>query len=103
VKGLPYVDAHRIAAAGHSFGGQLTLLVAALDSTVRAAVAFAPAAGSWEGSSELRERMLVTVRKLTVPVMLLQAGNDYSLAPSHGRRVVAPLQSECAKNLPSDR
>jgi len=80
LKSLPYVDGHRIAVAGHSFGGQLTLLAAARDSTVRAAVAFAPAAGSWDGSSELRERMLATVRKLTVPVMLLQAANDYSLA-----------------------
>lgn len=82
LKTLPYVDPHRIAVAGHSFGGQLTLLVAARDSTIRAAVAFAPAAGSWEGSPELRERLLATVRKLTAPVLFLQAANDYSLAPS---------------------
>jgi carboxymethylenebutenolidase len=82
LKNLSYVDAHRIAVAGHSFGGQLTLLTAARDSTIRAAIAFAPAANSWDGSPELRELMLAMVRKLTVPVMLLQAANDYSLAPS---------------------
>src|SRR5260221_8133681 len=82
VRTLPYVDVHRIAVAGHSFGGQLTLLVAERDSTARAAVAFAPAAASWDGSAELREQMLAAVRKINVPVMFLQAANDYSLTPS---------------------
>lgn len=80
LKTLPYVDVHRIAVTGHSFGGQLTLLLAARDKTVRAAIAFAPAANSWGGSPELRERLLATVDNLTAPVMLLQAANDYSLA-----------------------
>ena len=35
---LSHVDANRIAIAGHSFGGQLTLLAAERDSSVRAAV-----------------------------------------------------------------
>ena len=60
----------------------MTLLVASRDDGVRAVVAFAPAANSWEGSPELRECMLAAVRKLAVPVMFLQAANDYSLAPS---------------------
>ncbi|MFN2420218.1 MAG: alpha/beta hydrolase family protein [Gemmatimonadota bacterium] len=81
LKGLPAIDAQRIAVAGHSFGGQLTLLAAERDSTVRAAVAFAAAAGSWEGSSELRERLLTAVRRTTVPVMLVYASNDHSVAP----------------------
>ena len=82
LKGLPYVDAHRVAVAGHSFGGQLTVLMAAQDQNVRAAVAFAPAAASWEGSPELRELLLDAVRKIKVPVMFLQAANDYSLTPT---------------------
>jgi dienelactone hydrolase len=40
LKNLPYVDKRRVAVAGHSFGGQLTLLEAAHDRTVRAAVTF---------------------------------------------------------------
>jgi dienelactone hydrolase len=80
VKTLPFVDAHRIAVAGHSFGAQLTLLLAARDNSVRAAIAFAPAANSWDRSAELRERLLATVRNLTGPLMLLQSANDYSLA-----------------------
>ena len=82
LKSLPYVDARRVAVAGHSFGGQLTLLEASHDRTVRAAVTFGPAAGSWDGSPELRDRLIQTLRRLAMPVMLIQAANDYSLSPS---------------------
>jgi len=81
LKSVPGVDAHRVAVAGHSFGGQLTLLAAESDSSLRAAVAFGAAAGSWEGSLETRERMLTAVRKAAVPIMLVHAANDYSTAP----------------------
>jgi dienelactone hydrolase len=91
LKRLPEVDARRIAIMGHSFGGQLSLLAAERDSTIRAAVTFGAAAGSWEGSSELRERLLAAVRKTTVPVMLLHAENDYSVAP--GKALAAELES----------
>jgi carboxymethylenebutenolidase len=78
---LPYVDGSRIAVAGHSFGGQLTLLEASRDSAIRAAVTFGAAAGSWEGSPEVRDLLLEVVPRLAMPVMLIQAANDYSLAP----------------------
>ena len=83
LKASPAIDAKRVAIAGHSFGGQLTLLAAERDNTLRAAVAFAAAANSWERSSELRERLLIAVDKTTAPIMLVQASNDYSTAPSY--------------------
>ena len=82
LKSLPYVDAGRVAVAGHSFGGQLTLLEASRDRTVRAAVTFGAAAASWDGSPELRDRLIVALRAGSAPVMLIQAANDYSLSPS---------------------
>jgi dienelactone hydrolase len=82
LKATPAIDARRIAIAGHSFGGQLTLLAAERDNTVRAAVTFAAAAGSWERSPELRERLRSAVDRITAPSMLIQAANDYSIAPS---------------------
>jgi dienelactone hydrolase len=82
LKAAPAIDAKRIAIAGHSFGGQLTLLAAERDNTVRATVTFAAAANSWERSSELRDRLLAAAAKATVPIMLVQAANDYSTAPS---------------------
>jgi len=75
------VDAHRIAVVGHSFGGQLTLLAAERDNSLRAAVTFGAAAASWEGSPEIRELLMNAVRKTTVPIMLVHAANDYSTAP----------------------
>jgi dienelactone hydrolase len=77
------IDAKRIAIAGHSFGGQLTLLASERDNTVRAVVAFAAAANSWEDSRELRDRLLAAADEATVPIMLIQAVNDYSTAPGH--------------------
>jgi dienelactone hydrolase len=82
LKAMPAIDGKRIAIVGHSFGGQLTLLAAERDNTVRAAVTFAAAAGSWERSPELRERLRSAVDRTTVPIMLIQAANDYSTAPS---------------------
>lgn len=47
LKTVPGIDSRRIALAGHSFEGQLTLLTAERDRTIRAAVTFAAVAGSW--------------------------------------------------------
>ncbi len=82
LRALPGVDPRRIAVAGHSFGGSLTLLVAERDSTVRAAIDFASAATSWKGSPPLRARLLAAVGHTTVPVFFIQAANDHSVAPA---------------------
>ncbi|HTG52246.1 MAG TPA: alpha/beta fold hydrolase [Candidatus Tectomicrobia bacterium] len=81
LKATPTIDVKRIAIVGHSFGGQLTLLAAERDDTVRAAVTFAAAANSWEPSHELRERLRSAVDRTAAPIMLIQAANDYSTAP----------------------
>ncbi|MGH8132582.1 MAG: alpha/beta hydrolase family protein, partial [Steroidobacteraceae bacterium] len=80
LKSVRQVDVHRIAVVGHSFGGQLTLLEAERDPSVRAAVTFGAAAGSWDNSSEIRSRMLAAVDNMAVPVLLLHTANDYSVA-----------------------
>jgi dienelactone hydrolase len=78
---LPDVDTNRIAVAGHSFGGSLTLLVAEHDSGLRAAVVFSGSAKTWPRSRSLRERLLQAAARLAVPVFFLSAANDYSVAP----------------------
>ncbi len=77
LKTMPGIDSHRVAIAGHSFGGQLTLLAAERDKTVRAAVTFAAAAGSWERSPELRERLMGAVHNTNAAIMLTHAENDF--------------------------
>ena len=82
LRSRPEVDARRVAVAGHSFGGSLTLLVAERDSTVRAALVFGGAAGSWDGSPALRARLGAAARRTTAPVFLIYAANDYTIAPA---------------------
>jgi carboxymethylenebutenolidase len=90
LKTVPGIDSHRIAVAGHSFGGQLTLLAAERDKAIRAAVTFAGAAGSWERSPELRERLVSAIHNTSAAIMLTHAENDYSTAA--GRALGAELE-----------
>jgi dienelactone hydrolase len=82
------VDTARIAVVGYSFGGQLTLLLAERHG-IRAAAVFGAAAGSWESSSKLRDRLLAAVRRTTAPVFFIHAANDYSIAP--GKKLDAEM------------
>jgi carboxymethylenebutenolidase len=103
LKSVPGVDPHRIVLAGHSFGGQLALFAAQRDDNVQAVVTFAAAAGSWERSAELRERLLTAVRETRAAIMLIHAQNDYSTAP--GRALAEELEhlhrSHVLKILPA--
>ena len=94
LKQLSYLDTGRIAVAGCSYGGIQTVLAVESNAEqklgLRAAVNFAGAAQSWRGSSSLRSRLVSAVRKATIPVMFVQAENDYDLTPS--RVLSAELQ-----------
>jgi carboxymethylenebutenolidase len=84
------VDARRLGVVGHSFGGSLSLLMAARDPEIRAAVIFGGAAGSWNQSAGLRERLLAAVARMPAPAMFIHAENDYSTAP--GSALAAEMQ-----------
>jgi dienelactone hydrolase len=84
------VDARRIGVVGHSFGGSLSLLMAARDPEIRAAVIFGGAAGSWDQSAVLRERLLSAVGRMSAPAFFIHAENDYSIAP--GPALAAEMQ-----------
>jgi dienelactone hydrolase len=90
LKGLPEVDPQRIAVAGCSFGGIQTVLMAEQGLDVRAAVDFAGAAQNWEHAPDLRERMLKAVRQAQMPILFIQAKNDYDISPS--RDLAAAMQ-----------
>jgi dipeptidyl aminopeptidase/acylaminoacyl peptidase len=81
------VDPDRIAVAGCSYGGIQTVLAleagAEGKASFRAAVDFAGGAQTWRHSPALQQKLLVAVRKAAVPVMFVQAENDYDLTPSH--------------------
>lgn len=85
LKQLPDVDPQRIAVVGCSYGGIQTVLAVEANAEqklgLRAAIDFAGGAMSWRSLS-LRDRMVRAVRKATVPVLVIQAENDYDLGPS---------------------
>lgn len=83
LRSLPFVDAARIAISGCSYGGIQTLLAGERDLGVKALVPFAPGAMSWEQNYVLQDRLIRAIDLAKAPMFLLQAENDYSLAPSH--------------------
>lgn len=82
LKTQPGIDSARIAVAGISFGGIVTVFAAERAPGIRAAVAAAPAALAWADAPELRERLLASARGARVPVFLFQAANDQNLEPT---------------------
>lgn len=82
LKSQSFVDPARIAISGCSYGGIQTLLAGERDLGVKALLPFAPGAMSWEHNPLLQDRLIRAVDNAKAPVFLIQAENDYSLAPS---------------------
>jgi carboxymethylenebutenolidase len=78
----PEVDPARIAVAGCSFGGIVSLLAAERGDGVRAAVDFAGASMTWAGNAPLRDRLKRAARAARAPVFFVQAANDFDVTPS---------------------
>jgi carboxymethylenebutenolidase len=82
LKQLPYVNTNKIAMIGASFGGIQTVLATEKQLGIRASVAFAPAAMAWASLPLLQSRLIKAAQSATVPIMLIQAENDYDLTPT---------------------
>lgn len=82
LNGLPYVDTGRVAVAGVSFGGIQSMLIAAEQTNVKAALNFAGAAMMWDSSVAVQGWMKGIARKARIPVYFIQAENDFSIQPS---------------------
>lgn len=82
LKSRPFVDPARIVMSGCSYGGIQTLLAGERELGIKALVPFAPGAMSWEQNVPLQNRLVRAVDLSKAPVFLIQAENDYSLAPS---------------------
>lgn len=90
LRALPEVDAHNVAAIGHSFGGSLTVLMAEREPDLKAVVIFSGAGYSWDRSPELQTRLLAAIEHTDTPFFFIHAKNDYSL--SSGKALDAKLQ-----------
>jgi carboxymethylenebutenolidase len=95
LKSLSEVDPQRIAVAGCSFGGIQTILMAEQGLGLRAAIDFAGAAQTWKEAPDLRDRLIKAVRHAQMPVLFIQAENDYDLAPT---RTLAAEMEKASKS-----
>lgn len=82
VRSQGFVDPNRIVISGCSYGGIQTLLAGERNLGVKALVPFAPGAMSWEQNVPLQDLLVRAVDLAKAPVFLIQAENDYNLAPS---------------------
>jgi dienelactone hydrolase len=94
LRARPDIDPRRIFMSGVSFGGIQTLLAAERDLGVRAYAAFAPGAMSWRWVTGLDARLEQAAQHAHAPVLIVQAQNDYNLAPS---QVLGPLLERAGK------
>jgi dipeptidyl aminopeptidase/acylaminoacyl peptidase len=78
----PWVDRARLVCAGYSFGGIMTMLGLARSGDFAAGVNFASAAMTWPHYPAIRDLLLARVEQIRDPVMIIQAENDYSTAPT---------------------
>ena len=81
LKARAFVDKQKIVMSGVSFGGIQTLLTAEKGLGIRAFVAFAPAAKSWNSFPDLRLRLLRAEERAQRPIFLIQAEGDYNTGP----------------------
>lgn len=76
-----FVSGQRVALAGNSFGGIQSVLGAAR-APVCGAVAASAASESWRDSAELQVAMKEAAARMSAPLLLFQAQNDFDLEPN---------------------
>jgi len=81
-KTLAFVDTNKLVVAGCSYGGIETLLAAERGAGFKAAMPISPAALSWRGHEVLQNRLIDAVRRIQIPVLLIQPPKDASLEPA---------------------
>jgi dienelactone hydrolase len=82
VSGFPQVKRDHIGVMGSSFGGTNTLFAASKTDKWTCAIDFAGAAMNWERAPGLRAGMTAALKKVAMPIFLIQAANDYSIGPT---------------------
>jgi len=80
MRARPEIDSMRIAVSGSSRGGILSLLAAAEDKNLRAAINFCGGARQWADHARLRKKILEAASDVSQPVFLAQAANDFNPA-----------------------
>ncbi len=77
-----WVAQKNVICAGYSLGGILALLAVNKTNSFCAGISFSPGAMMWEKFSKVRELIINTVMRIQTPLMIIQAKNDYNIAPA---------------------
>ena len=77
------VDAARVAMIGSSYGGVMVMLAAGRRAPFRAGISFAGPSITWPDAPALQTVLLDAMGVCEVPLMLIQAGDDFNLTPSY--------------------
>lgn len=80
LRGLPQVDAKRLALIGWSFGGIVTMLATARSTAFLAAVDQAGGALTWDANGYVRSALIAAAEKSTTPTLFMVAKNDRTTA-----------------------
>lgn len=78
LKRQPYVDPKRLVVMGTSFGSIEALFTAERKTELRAAISISGGIAGWSGNELLRARMIEAVTRATIPILVIQAENDYT-------------------------
>lgn len=78
LKRQPYVDPRRLVVMGTSLGSIEALLLAERKTELRAAISISGGIPGWSVNALLRAQMIEAVTHATIPILVIQAENDYS-------------------------
>jgi dienelactone hydrolase len=79
----PSVDSDRTAMIGSSYGGVMVMLAAGRGAPFLAGISFAGPSITWPDAPALQATLLESLRHTEVPLMLIQAGDDFHLTPTY--------------------
>jgi dienelactone hydrolase len=76
------IDRSRLFICGRSLGGIVTVMCGGRSRAFRAGCSMCAAALTWDESPHIQQAMLEAARRTTIPMLVLQAHSDKSLAPA---------------------
>ena len=77
------IDAERVAMIGSSYGGVMVMLAAGRRAPFRAGISFAGPSITWPDAPAMQTVLLEAIGACEVPLMLIQAGDDFHLTPTY--------------------
>jgi carboxymethylenebutenolidase len=79
----PKVIPQRVSMIGSSYGGVMVMLAAGRRADFRAGISFAGPSITWPDAPALQEVLIDAMRRMEIPLFLIQAWDDFHLTPTY--------------------